>query len=241
MAHRDYIYNTFGRSEDVSADDMMLIYGQDCTTDWACAVTLQAERGSKVEFEVFSFLETGIWGQWKTACSASQRGPYRCQSTAMDVNRQVDQSVVVKRLTMQSRKFLPMRLRANAEPRPDGPSRDDFNNVDPLRASYDDSAATDICDPLDLIHGYLRENSKAEYSMACDDDALNLLRIVERWNDYPDLKSKLWKAAKEKTSVVEDLDGVATLNFTKRRSRGCSLQQSPNMSRNTSSSDIPAY
>jgi hypothetical protein len=79
LAHREYIHAAYGQFEDLELDEMAFVYGQDCTSDWACAVTLEAERGSKIEFEVFSFLQAGVWGNWKTACSASQRGPHRSQ------------------------------------------------------------------------------------------------------------------------------------------------------------------
>lgn len=75
--HRRYIHNTFGQPEDLDADDIVLIYGQDLTSDWACAVNLEAGRGARVEFEVFSVAKLGVWGNWKTSCSASQRGPHR--------------------------------------------------------------------------------------------------------------------------------------------------------------------
>jgi len=241
LAHRDYIYATYGQSEDVDIDDMALIYGQDCTSDWACAVTLEAERGSKVEFEVFSFLETGVWGEWKTACSASQRGPHR-YNTGVDINRNADQSVVVKRLTIQSRRFLPLRLKASAEPRPDPRNPDDkdrFQHV--LSSSTEVAADIECCDPLNLVHDYLHDQSNAPLSMASDDDALSLLRIVEEWNDYSDLKSRLWKAAKEKTSIIQDRDGVAMLHFTDSDRVHCKKQHRSIFTPSNSNSDIAAY
>lgn len=238
LAHRDYIYATYGQSEDVDIDDMALIYGQDCTSDWACAVTLEAERGSKVEFEVFSFLETGVWGEWKTACSASQRGPHR-YNTGVDINRSADQSVVVKRLTIQSRRFLPMRLKASAEPRPERRNRDNDERFQPSRSSL--VADIEHCDPLNLVHDYLHDQSGAPLSMASDDDALTLLRIVDKWDDYSDLKSRLWKAAKEKTSIVEDRDGVAMLHFTDSGTKRCSKQHCSIFTTSNSNPDITAY
>lgn len=246
LAHRDYIYSTFGQTEDVDIDDMVMIYGQDCTSDWACAVTLEAERGARVEFEVLSLLETGVWGEWRTSCSASQRGPHRfTQPTANPV---ADQSVVVKRLTIQSRRFLPMRLRAAANPPADQGNRDNTDEtIDPVRSIADGEASPlsplppQVCDPLDLVHDYLHEQSNAKLSMASDDDALDLLRIVEKWDDYSDLKAKLWKAAKERTCVVEDRDGVAMLQFNNRRSRTCSRDYNHMFTPSNSSSDISAY
>jgi hypothetical protein len=75
--HRRSIYETFGPQEDIRLDDLSLIYGVDCTTDWAMAVTLSSSVGSRVEFEVFAAAKAGVWGGWKTSCSASQRGPHR--------------------------------------------------------------------------------------------------------------------------------------------------------------------
>lgn len=81
--HQAYIYNTFGPAEDLEPDDVVFIYGQDLTSDWACAVNREAARGARVEFEVFSAAKLGVWGDWKTKCSASQRGPHRGEFPAL--------------------------------------------------------------------------------------------------------------------------------------------------------------
>ncbi|PWN32271.1 uncharacterized protein FA14DRAFT_192504 [Meira miltonrushii] len=76
-AHRRYIHETYGQSEDVEMDDLVLVYGKDCSSDWAVAVTLASSAGNRVEFEVFTAAKAGLWGGWKTTCTASQRGPHR--------------------------------------------------------------------------------------------------------------------------------------------------------------------
>lgn len=215
---------------------MAFIYGQDCTSDWACAVTIEAERGSKVEFEVFSFLQTGVWGDWKTACSASQRGPHRDRSDEEPI-RIPDQSIVIKRLTIQTRRFRPMKMHAFAKPKPD-----EFDQDEGERKANRLSRG-DWHDPLDLIHDYLLENTtNSLYSLASDDDALMLLKMVKGWESYSELKAKLWQEAKKHTLIEVDANGVAALQFTTNPSQPinskstnniCMLKQNLDLFKNT--------
>jgi hypothetical protein len=187
-------------------DEMAFIYGQDCTSDWACAVTVEAERGSKVEFQVFSFIDTGVWGEWKTACSSSQRGPHR-EASVREPIRICDQSVVIKRLTIQTRRFRPSKLRAFAEPKSDGNGR---GNDEQLPNGL---TSGDWHDPLAMIHEYILEVSAAAYSLASDDDALMLLKRVGVWESHAELKGKLWREAKKCTTIEVDSSSIATLHF----------------------------
>lgn len=76
-AHHRWMYETYGRIEAVGNDELALIYGQDRTSDWAVAVSRDAARGARVEFEVFGTASTGFWGNWSHTLSACQRGPHR--------------------------------------------------------------------------------------------------------------------------------------------------------------------
>lgn len=67
----------YGRSEDIEVDEIALVYGQDRTSDWAVAVSRDASKGAKLDFEVFGAGKAGVWGEWKHSCTASQRGPHR--------------------------------------------------------------------------------------------------------------------------------------------------------------------
>lgn len=188
---------------------MALIYGQDCTSDWACAVTLEAERGSKVEFEVFSYIHTGVWGEWKTHCSASQRGPHRYQQ-AQESSRTPNQTIVVKRLTIQTRRFRPMKLKASAGPQSDDSDQDSSDRDGRGQRQQ----AMERFDPLKLVHKYLLEHSTALYSLASDDDAITLIKLVGTWTDLPDFQNRLLQAMKKHTSIVEDSDKTVMLQFT---------------------------
>lgn len=89
-AHRRYIFETYGQAEDIELDELILVYGQDCTSDWAVAVTLAANVGNRVEFEIFSAAKAGVWGNWKTTCTASQRGPHRPGNSDKDQVQPMD-------------------------------------------------------------------------------------------------------------------------------------------------------
>lgn len=219
LAHREYIHDTYGHSEDLELDEMAFIYGQDCTSDWACAVMIEANRGSKVEFEVFSLVNSGVWGEWKTACSASQRGPHRERSTSSpsaattnmeeeEPSRIPDQAIVIKRLTIQTRRFRSMKLHAFAEPKSDGNGRREADDSMGNRLT-----SSDWHDPLSLVHEYLLDNSSADFSLASDDDALMLLKLVGRWESYSELKIKLWQKARMHATIHLEEDSVAALHF----------------------------
>ncbi|PWN43130.1 hypothetical protein IE81DRAFT_346737 [Ceraceosorus guamensis] len=75
--HRRWISYHYGQSEDMEADELCLVYSTDRTSDWACAVQLGAAQGAKVDFHVFSVGTAGVWGEWRSTLSASQRGPHR--------------------------------------------------------------------------------------------------------------------------------------------------------------------
>ncbi|KAE8211315.1 hypothetical protein CF327_g4915 [Tilletia walkeri] len=75
--HLRWIAYRYGISEDVEADDIALVFSQDRTSDWACAVSRNTTKGAQVEFEVFSIGRASVWGEWRTAMTASQRGPHR--------------------------------------------------------------------------------------------------------------------------------------------------------------------
>ncbi|CBQ73312.1 conserved hypothetical Ustilaginaceae-specific protein [Sporisorium reilianum SRZ2] len=78
-AHHKWMYETYGRIEAIGIDDLAFIYGQDRTSDWAVAVSRDAARGAKVEFEIFGSASAGFWGNWSHTLSACQRGPHRAQ------------------------------------------------------------------------------------------------------------------------------------------------------------------
>lgn len=78
-AHHKWMYETYGRIEAIGIDDLAFIYGQDRTSDWAVAVSRDAARGAKVEFEIFGNASAGFWGNWSHTLSACQRGPHRAQ------------------------------------------------------------------------------------------------------------------------------------------------------------------
>ncbi|KDN42292.1 hypothetical protein K437DRAFT_257922 [Tilletiaria anomala UBC 951] len=84
-AHRRWIFSTFGEAEDMEIDEIALVYGQDRTTDWGVSVSRDAARGTKLAFEVFSMGKAGVWGDWRSSGSASQRGPYRDGSQYRDL------------------------------------------------------------------------------------------------------------------------------------------------------------
>lgn len=83
-AHHKWMYETYGRIEAIGVDDLALIYGQDRTSDWAVAVSRDAARGARVEFEIFNSANMGFWGNWSHTLSACQRGPHRPQATRRD-------------------------------------------------------------------------------------------------------------------------------------------------------------
>jgi len=83
-AHHKWMYETYGRIEAIGIDDLALIYGQDRTSDWAVAVSRDAARGAKVEFEIFGSASAGFWGNWSHTLSACQRGPHRPQAARRD-------------------------------------------------------------------------------------------------------------------------------------------------------------
>ena len=83
-AHHRWMYETYGRIEAISVDDLALIYGQDRTSDWAVAVSRDAARGARVEFEIFGTASAGFWGNWSHTLSACQRGPHRPQAARCD-------------------------------------------------------------------------------------------------------------------------------------------------------------
>ncbi|SPO23736.1 probable conserved hypothetical Ustilaginaceae-specific protein [Ustilago trichophora] len=83
-AHHKWIYETYGRIEAISVDDLALIYGQDRTSDWAVAVSRDAARGARAEFEIFGAASAGFWGNWSHTLSACQRGPHRPQVARRD-------------------------------------------------------------------------------------------------------------------------------------------------------------
>ncbi|KAJ1026821.1 hypothetical protein NDA16_002118 [Ustilago loliicola] len=83
-AHHKWMYETYGRIEAIGIDDLALIYGQDRTSDWAVAVSRDAARGARVEFEIFNSANMGFWGNWSHTLSACQRGPHRPQPTRRD-------------------------------------------------------------------------------------------------------------------------------------------------------------
>ncbi len=83
-AHHKWMYETYGRIEAISVDSLSLIYGQDRTSDWAVAVSRDAARGAKVEFEIFGSASAGFWGNWSHTLSACQRGPHRPQAARHD-------------------------------------------------------------------------------------------------------------------------------------------------------------
>ncbi|KAK0561940.1 hypothetical protein OC844_002945 [Tilletia horrida] len=75
--HLRWIAYRYGISEDIEPDDIVLVFSQDRTSDWACAVSRNTSKGAQVEFEVFSVGKASVWGEWRTAMTASQRGPHR--------------------------------------------------------------------------------------------------------------------------------------------------------------------
>ncbi|KAL9938772.1 hypothetical protein V8E36_002491 [Tilletia maclaganii] len=75
--HLRWIAYRYSVSEDIEPDDIVLVFSQDRTSDWACAVSRNTSRGAQVEFEVFSVGKASVWGEWRTAMTASQRGPHR--------------------------------------------------------------------------------------------------------------------------------------------------------------------
>ncbi|CDU26368.1 uncharacterized protein SPSC_06562 [Sporisorium scitamineum] len=85
-AHHKWMYETYGRIEAIGIDDLAFIYGQDRTSDWAVAVSRDAARGAKVEFEIFGSVSAGFWGNWSHTLSACQRGPHRAQGVRHDHN-----------------------------------------------------------------------------------------------------------------------------------------------------------
>lgn len=201
---------------------MALIYGQDCTSDWACAVTLEAERGSKVEFEIFSYLHTGVWGEWKTHCSASQRGPHRDNDAQQNSSQTPNQTIVVKRLTIQTRRFRPMKLKASAGPQSDGSDGSDRDS----RGQRLRALERRFFDPLYIIHNYLLEHSNALYTLASDDDALALMKLVAIWEDLQDFQTKMLQAMKKHTIIVEDNnDKTAMLHFRKESKEQSTLNE----------------
>ncbi|UZJ52650.1 hypothetical protein CBS101457_001970 [Exobasidium rhododendri] len=208
LAHREFIHDTYGQSEDLELDEMAFIYGQDCTSDWACAVTVESERGSKMEFEVFSLINAGVWGEWKTACTSSQRGPHRDASSQEPI-RTCDQSIVIKRLTIQTRRFRSMKLHAFAEPKSD--DNDEREGDEQVRNRL---TSGDWHDPLALVHEYLLEMSDAAFSVASDDDVLTLLKRVGKWESHAELKVRLWQEARMHSTIQVDKEGVANLFFT---------------------------
>ena len=76
-AHHKWMYETYGRIESIGIDDLAFVYGQDRTSDWAVAVSRDAARGGRVEFEIFGSASAGFWGNWSHTLSACQRGPHR--------------------------------------------------------------------------------------------------------------------------------------------------------------------
>lgn len=88
-AHNKWMIETYGQIEAIGTDDLALIYGQDRTSDWAVAVSRDAARGAKVEFEIFGCASAGFWGNWSHTLSACQRGPHRTQGASGSHN--VDQ------------------------------------------------------------------------------------------------------------------------------------------------------
>ncbi|TKY89233.1 hypothetical protein EX895_001764 [Sporisorium graminicola] len=85
-AHHKWMYETYGRIEAIGIDDLAFIYGQDRTSDWAVAVSRDATRGAKVEFEIFGSASAGFWGNWSHTLSACQRGPHRSPGAHNDHN-----------------------------------------------------------------------------------------------------------------------------------------------------------
>ncbi|CAD6888661.1 unnamed protein product [Tilletia controversa] len=75
--HLRWIAYRYCISEDIEADDVALVFSQDRTSDWACAVSRNTTKGAQVDFEVFSLGKASVWGEWRTAMTASQRGPHR--------------------------------------------------------------------------------------------------------------------------------------------------------------------
>lgn len=90
-AHRRYIYERFGPAEDIEMDDIILVYGKDCSSDWSVAVDMASSAGTRIEFEFFTAAKVGTWGNWKTTCSVSQSGPYRSMDEShRDNSHQMD-------------------------------------------------------------------------------------------------------------------------------------------------------
>lgn len=85
-AHHKWMYETYGRIESIGIDDLAFVYGQDRTSDWAVAVSHDAARGAKVEFEIFGSASAGFWGNWSHTLSACQRGPHRPQGASSSRN-----------------------------------------------------------------------------------------------------------------------------------------------------------
>ncbi|KAK0549990.1 hypothetical protein OC846_002607 [Tilletia horrida] len=84
--HLRWIAYRYGISEDIEPDDIVLVFSQDRTSDWACAVSRNTAKGASVEFEVFSIGKASVWGEWRTAMTASQRGPHRGGMPAFNPN-----------------------------------------------------------------------------------------------------------------------------------------------------------
>jgi len=55
----------------------MFITGLERTSDWGMAISDESSRSGKVELEIFNVGKPGVWCEWKSQCTASQRGPYR--------------------------------------------------------------------------------------------------------------------------------------------------------------------
>jgi hypothetical protein len=106
-----------------------------------------------------------------------------------------------------------MKMNAMAKPKSDP---EDGSKGDQLPNRLIDK---DWHDPLHMLHEYILEHSEAAYSIASDDDAVMLMKLVGEWKSHAELRHKMWQAAKKYTKTVLDNKGVATLDFATTASR----------------------
>ena len=183
---------------------------------------------------------------FSNASSSSKESAYnglgrrsRRENTADSSPNPMDQTILINRLTVSSvLGFLPVRIKAAAEPRDPDMDRDQDHGSDAVSGQDGNQGGDDdpgkrnhwSDDPLEALHDWIHKHGGAQIkvSIATDDDCLQLLRqLGQRYASKFGLRAAVSTAADRFARISVDEAGFATVSISRVPIKASKLVSTP--------------